>query len=230
MPRRPRRNHRPPSSASCRPRGGEGRADDDRDRRALRRAPQRDHEVEAPAARGAPAVFGASEHDRQQAEQGRAARQDRRARPDDGDRRGPHRAAVSRRKKDQGRVIAQGPAVGRGHVATLMRRMGIAAIAPQAPALKAGPGPQDLPLPSAGPQHHRGGARLVVRRNLSAHGQGLLLPRRDHGLRRAARRSPWASFPQYTLDAAFCIEALAEALESLQRAAGLNPTRAQSHR
>ena len=76
----------------------------------------------------------------------------------------------------------RGFAVGREHVATLMRTDGDGGALSQASALRAASRPQGLPLPPARDGDHPRRAGVVRRRHLPAHGPGLLLPRGDHGL------------------------------------------------
>ena len=65
---------------------------------------------------------------------------------------------------------------GRRHVRTLMRRMGIKALAPQPGTSKAQPGNKIYPLSAQAPAHHLGQPGLGIGHHLHCHGQGHCLP------------------------------------------------------
>ena len=85
-------------------------------------------------------------------------------------------------RRIRGELRDRGLAVGRQHVATLMRTMGIEALHPKRRPLEAPARPQDLPLPSARQGRHRRRPSVVLRHHVSADGEGLLLSRGGHGL------------------------------------------------
>ena len=72
--------------------------------------------------------------------------------------------------------------VGRIHVRTLMRKMGIEAHLQEASSLQAPSGSYGLSLPAAGSRHYRSQCRMVFRYHLHPHGTRILLPRRRYGL------------------------------------------------
>src|SRR3990172_1739432 len=78
----------------------------------------------------------------------------------------------------------EGFAVGRRHVKTLLRRMGLEAI-PQAPNEPPGPRAHALPVPALGRCHRAAEPSVGGRYHLSADGQGLSLPGGDLGPRQS---------------------------------------------
>lgn len=77
---------------------------------------------------------------------------------------------------------SRGHNVGRIHVHTLMRKMGIEALCKKTSSLQTPSGSQDLSLPTARTRYQGGQRRLVLRHNLHPHGKRILLPRCHYGL------------------------------------------------
>jgi len=116
-------------------------------------------------------------------------------------------------RRIKGELIARGFAVGRAHVATLMRRMGISAIAPKRRLSKPAPGHKiypyllrDLEICEAGHVWSCDVTYLPMRKGFC-----YLTAIMDWASRRVLS---WRL--SNTLDAGFCIAALAEALERYQ--------------
>jgi len=146
MPRRPRRNHSPAFKAKVALEAVKGEQTTIEIAERFEVHPNVITKWKRRLLEGAPAVFGASEHDRQQ---------------------GPSKEELHAKigeltlmtaidavhtelpflgaRRIKGELIARGFAVGRGHVATLMRRMGIAAIAPKRRLSKPAPGHRIYP-------------------------------------------------------------------------------------
>ena len=101
---------------------------------------------------------------------------------------------------------------GRGHVATLLRKIGSRRSIPTKLRLsKPHPArPHGLPLPPAQAGHHSCWAGVAGKRHLPTRGEGILLPHGSHGLWASRRVLSWRL--SNTLDASFCIEALEEPL------------------
>jgi putative transposase len=113
-------------------------------------------------------------------------------------------------RRIRGELLARGFTVGRDHVATLMRRMGITAIAPRRRLSKPAPGHKiypyllrDLPISEAGHVWCADVTYLPMRRGFC-----YLVAVMDWASRRVLA---WRL--SNTLDASFCVEALQEALE-----------------
>ena len=86
----------------------------------------------------------------------------------------------SRSIRDQ--LQGMGHDIGRGHVRTLMKKMGIEAIYKRPPPLKTSSGTQDLPISSAGIGSKQRQPGVGSRHHLSADGTRLLLPCGNYGL------------------------------------------------
>ena len=90
-------------------------------------------------------------------------------------------------RRIRGELRGRGFAVGRQHVATLMRRMGITAIAPKRRLSRPAPGHKIYPYLLRGLKISEAGHVWCADITYLPHAKGLLLPDGDHGLGLAAR-------------------------------------------
>jgi putative transposase len=110
----------------------------------------------------------------------------------------------------QGLLRGDGLEAGRLHVATLMKKMGIEAIYRRPNTSKPAPGHKNLSLPPAQAGGHPAQPGLGYGPDIYSDGAGVRLSLRRRRLVSAGRSLSWRL--SITMEAAFCIEAVEEAL------------------